>query len=293
MIYGPWVSVWKQRMAAYAKRHNVAIPKGFRPRTYRWGKPAQELARRVKTKAGIDNATGNLDGALRAILLHDMEAADNIQPPYIGIDVSNNNGFINWGAVPEERVKFVWAKVSQGTHFVDRYYDGKDGYNYDNAKKKGIAVGGYHFMQAGSPEYGRQQVDFFLEHLNWKKGDLLPVLDWENTEGSKVDVPSQKATLEAAVKRVYEKIGSYPIIYSGYYTLTDNQFSRLSIVRKCPLWIAAYGKNDGTRHPEAIPGIPKPWNSWAIHQYTDKGKLPGFSGYVDLNYSVVPLDALK
>lgn len=40
----------KRRMAAYAKRHNIARPKGFRPLTPTWGSAAGEMVRRIKAR---------------------------------------------------------------------------------------------------------------------------------------------------------------------------------------------------------------------------------------------------
>lgn len=278
MIVGPWVSVWKRRMRAYAIKNNIPIPTGFRPRTPYWGHYAEVLAIRVKTHGGVKNPTGKLDGQLRKVLYHTVVEPSDLPPPFAGIDVSNHNGTIAWGAVPKD-IKFVWAKATEGYTFVDRYFDE----NYDGAKRNGFTVGAYHFMRADSPTGVRGQMDHFFRHNRYTDGDLLPVLDWENTTGSVVDVPSQAATLEAAVKYVEQKIGRLPVIYSGAYVLHANQFSRNSVVKKCPLWIAAYPH---------VPFVPAPWKAYDVHQYSSSGSVKGINGRVDMNTSFVPLSVL-
>lgn len=51
-----------------------------------------------------------------------------------------------------------------------------------------------------------------------------------------------------------------------------------------PLWLAAFGVNDGNipNWPNG-PIIPKPWARYDMWQYTDKGRILGIDGTVDLN----------
>ena len=48
------------------------------------------------------------------------------------------------------------------------------------------------------------------------------------------------------------------------------------------LWLAAYGPNDGKRHPAPKVG---PWKAPVVQQFTSVGVVPGISGQVDLNYA--------
>ena len=52
---------------------------------------------------------------------------------------------------------------------------------------------------------------------------------------------------------------------------------RSNVLSSRRLWIAHYGTS--------IPMLPKTggWPTWWLHQYTDRGKLPGHSGGLDLN----------
>lgn len=74
MIRGPWVSVWKHRLAAAVGRYNdanpnsvIGVPAEFDPATWIWGPYAEELARELKARNGVKNPNGLLDGDLRRL----------------------------------------------------------------------------------------------------------------------------------------------------------------------------------------------------------------------------------
>jgi hypothetical protein len=66
-----------------------------------------------------------------------------------------------------------------------------------------------------------------------------------------------------------EKVG----IYVGHHLYKS---FNLDLSEADAVWIPHYGKNDGTVNSK--PDFPAD-----IHQYTDKGKLPGYAGNLDLN----------
>jgi len=51
-----------------------------------------------------------------------------------------------------------------------------------------------------------------------------------------------------------------------------------------PLWLAAFGANDGgvPNWPHG-PTVPRPWARYDMWQYTDKGRIAGIDGTVDMN----------
>lgn len=63
-----------------------------------------------------------------------------------------------------------------------------------------------------------------------------------------------------------------PIIYSYTYFIRDYLDGSLSDI---PLWLAHYD----IKQPPDLSG----WKSWLFFQYTDKGKVSGINGDVDLN----------
>lgn len=292
LIYGPWVRTWKRRLAAFVATYNAAhqddpikVPPEFNPNTLYWGPHAQELARLVKKRAGVDEPDGRLDGALRKIL---RKVALDVAPPFLGIDVSNHNGTIDWRdvAADSKRIRFAYAKATERTGFVDAYY----ARNKAGAKKNGIAFGAYAYVHPGSADYGIAQMKHFLAVANYEPTDLAPAIDWEESAGA---VPAQLATLEACVEYVRKETGVFPVIYGGAYILRGLNAPRSSVLRRCVLWLPWYGRNDGGRYPDAQPPLPSPWPNWDVHQFTSSGSVEGIVGRVDLNYSRVPLSKLR
>ena len=293
MISGPWVRTWKQRMQVYAIDNDVDIPTGFIAKTIWWGPYAEMLAKRVKLKAGIRKPDGKLDGDLRKILRN--VDVSTLKPPYTGIDVSNHQAFIDWNAVrgDAQNIKFAWAKCTEGATFVDRWYDN----NKTGARKNKIKFGAYAWIKPGTVSYVVSQIDHLLDHIDYKKGDLAPAIDWEETAAAS---PAYVNALEAGVNRIHEKLGVWPVMYGGYYVLAPMRIPSNSVIKNCPLWLPAYGRNDGGRYESAIPGVPTPWKNflnplakgWDVHQYTSNGRVSGIPGPVDMNYSIVRIEDL-
>lgn len=295
--YGPWVAVWKRRMARWVDQHNtdhpdaqIDVPAGFRARTWYWGEHAQALATSVKAAAGVPKPDGRLDGALRRILRH-VKAGDDLTPPYLGIDVSNHQATIDWHAVASDaqHVRFAWLKATEGRTFVDAYY----GRNRRETADVGITSGAYSFVHPGTVDQGIAQMAHLLRTAGYKPGDLAPVIDWELEAAA---TPSQRPTLEACAVYLRRKTGAWPVIYGGAYVLGPMNLDRSSPLASCPLWLPAYGPNDGKRHPTQIPTVPQPWRTGsgiAVHQYTSNGTVDGVPGPVDMNHALAPLSTLR
>lgn len=167
------------------------------------------------------------------------------------VDVSNNNGRVDFHAVKAAGAVGVWLKVTEGTGFADPTYEA----NHKAAKAAGLRVGGYHF---GHPKDGSPaEAEFFLSHLKLERGDLLPILDLEETDGvSTATVHAYAAGFLAAVSH---KIGERAGLYCGSYFIRANGLTKL----RGPRWIPSYGS-------------PPAFYSWDAWQFTDgETKYPG------------------
>jgi hypothetical protein len=109
-----------------------------------------------------------------------------------GIDVSNNNGRIDWDAVAGAGITFAIAKITEGTWFRDGYF----AENWAEMKRLGIYRGAYHFARP-SVRSAEQEADYFLDAFELlgcaiETGDLL-ALDLEDSHftGSRRRSPSQ------------------------------------------------------------------------------------------------------
>jgi lysozyme len=185
-----------------------------------------------------------------------------------GIDVSNNNGVIDWTKVASSGVTFAFMKATEGATWHDPTFTS----NYKAAKAAGLLVGAYCFARFGSssPE---DEADAFVKAVEAAGGfDVLPpVLDLEDDAGM---APAELADCALRwAKRVEEKTGHKPVLY------ISPAFARVHLtgdaLADLPLWIAHYGVDS--------PQVPGPWHDWTFWQYTDGGQVPGIPGRVDLD----------
>lgn len=108
--------------------------------------------------------------------------------PIFGIDISNNNGFVDLDRVKTEGFQFVWAKVSEGPTFVDSFWPS----TRDWCGRIGLLLAGYHYIREGDTQ---AQADNLISHL----GDVsIPVmLDFEQGSGDIENFWAVKDAIEA------------------------------------------------------------------------------------------------
>ena len=194
------------------------------------------------------------------------------KPPYPfishGIDVSHHQGDINWPKVIDSFDSinpFVYCKATEGISHVDSKF--KE--NVEQLIELNVKHGAYHFFLPHADAI--DQADHFLSEYNFQQDDLPPVLDYE-IESENNDEQLDK--ISTWLKRVEDKTGKRPIIYTSY----NIYINWLSIaLPDYSFWVANYSdkvyrfKKDNILH-------------W---QYSEKGVINGIDGFVDLNYSKV------
>ncbi len=184
-----------------------------------------------------------------------------------GIDVSLYQGNIDWVELSSKNnIDFVFIRATAG---IDRK-DCKFEYNWKNAKKQNILRGAYHYYRPN--ENSTAQAMNFINTVVLEKGDLPPVLDIE--EYSRIQSTDRlKTGILNWLEIVENQYNITPIIYT-YNRFYGNVFKGDSRFDKYPLWIAWY--NTG-RHPDEITA------KWSFWQFTDKGKITGIKGFIDIN----------
>jgi lysozyme len=184
-----------------------------------------------------------------------------------GIDVSNNNGLVDWPAVAGSGVTYAFLKATEGTSFIDLLYAP----NRAGARASGIRAGAYHFARPGQsgPE---QQAEHFLAIAQPVEGDLLPVLDLE--DDGRLPTGAVQRWARGWLRAVEGALGVKAIVYSGPYfwrsCVGNADFSRH------PLWLAQYT----TSKTADVPGA---WKAYTLWQHTSDGSVPGVRGRCDLN----------
>ncbi len=177
-----------------------------------------------------------------------------------GLDLSHHQRQVDWDRlVANDPPDFIIFKATEGiTHKDTRYRN-----HIREARERGIVCGAYHFFSFRSP--GGDQARHFLKVADPGKGDLIPVLDVEYSRR----MPSAdwiRKEVRAFSKEVERQLGVRPIIYCAcdfYRKYLENE------IPEHQYWISSMKR--------------KPSCDYVIWQYTDKGKVPGIRGGVDMN----------
>ncbi|GHT34503.1 glycosyl hydrolase [Bacteroidia bacterium] len=184
-----------------------------------------------------------------------------------GIDVSHWQRKINWSEVnnlrPDEpRIAFVFIKSSEGKIMSDKYFS----YNMENARKNGVICGAYHYYKPGVNS--AEQAKNFISLVKLQKGDLPPVLDIE--EESPFGNDNMRKGIKNWLQLVEAHYGMKPIIYCS------NSFHKDYLsgedFKDYPFWIAHYYKSKI-----------KTSSKWIFWQHSDKARVNGVYGDVDIN----------
>ena len=89
-------------------------------------------------------------------------------PQYQGVDVSDWQGYIDYGQVRASGIEVVYIKASQGSSIKDPYFD----INYENAEANGLKVGFYHFLTATNTRRSTATSSIFCFCDSWQTAGL-------------------------------------------------------------------------------------------------------------------------
>ncbi len=184
-----------------------------------------------------------------------------------GIDVSNWQGPVDWGAVRRSGRLFAFAKATEGVTFVDDTFTA----NRRNMAAAGLTLRGFYHFARPDRNSAVAEADHFLRTVGTFGPGEVPVLDLEVAPGAGVGDWAAEW-----LARVAQGSGRMPILYSYQSYLYSIPTARLT---QYPLWIAAWGRNDGTV-PESPPDTDR-WSRWTFWQYTSNATVPGVSGRTD------------
>lgn len=208
-----------------------------------------------------------------------MSTPETANPVLFGIDASSSNKTVNWPEVAKS-CAFGWEKVTQGTTYLNPYWDGPTYSARDELialqRTGNFVPGAYLFLQEGDAS---AQVDFFHE----KAGDLsdfMIAVDAEPWAAGNSN-PTQ-ADLNAAFKQLRHYypdhlIGGYfPKWYWGSQPLVQCDW----------LWASEYVTGVGT--PQTLYShVPSSWwNNYGertveMLQFTSTAEVSGALGTID------------
>uniref|UniRef100_A0AAU8B2Z0 lysozyme n=1 Tax=Dulem virus 38 TaxID=3145756 RepID=A0AAU8B2Z0_9CAUD len=185
-----------------------------------------------------------------------------------GIDVSSYQGGLNIGALWAD---FVIVKATEDDDYVNPYMAAQAAATLGASKRLGV----YHFARPGD---AAAQARYFVNAARAYVGRATFWLDWEANA-----VAQGPGWAKTFLDTVASLTGSTPGIYMNGSALRGYDWS--AVASRYPLWYAggpSYSSYGQAYSDPAVPSVPY-WGQPLIHQYTEDGRLPGYSGTLDLN----------
>ncbi len=190
------------------------------------------------------------------------------------IDISHHNGIIDWALVAKDPQGISGAimKATEGATGADK----RLARNIQGCKDNGLDWGCYHFATWNNENEvldAKQEAAHFIQRVQGFGTPTLPmVLDIESNN----PIPYTRQEMidfVAAFLSEVKAAGYETAIYAspGFlnsYLPANHPFKNEK------LWVADY-----TNGINPVPG----WTKYWLHQYTEKGKVQGIAGNVDLN----------
>lgn len=172
---------------------------------------------------------------------------------YEGIDVSGWQGNIDFAQVKNDGIEIVYMKASEGSSFVDPYFN----QNYTNAKKNGLKVGFYHYLTARSVEEAVEEARFFVATISGKTPDCKLAMDFESFGNLSISEINQIGiTFVKTVKNLSKKEVTIYSDTSNASSVFEGELTNYT------LWVAQYEVEKPTPNGN--------WNTWgrmAIYRF--------------------------
>jgi lysozyme len=203
-----------------------------------------------------------------------------------GIDVSHDQGEIDWSQIKASGIEFAFIKATEGLTIADPDFLK----NWADAQADGILVGAYHFFHPGDDPV--KQAEFFLRVVGALGGKLPPFADFERPEEWAKFSPVERVDLaQKFLQDTGERSGVQSIVYLDG-SFPGDVLGNAQFLAEQPLFLAEY-RDDYT--PKSEPRVPAPFRDWKFWQHSQTGKVKGIDGDVDLdvfNGSLAQLKAL-
>lgn len=207
-------------------------------------------------------------------VMHYYEEGERVS--HKGIDVSKYQDKIDWEKVASDEVEYAFIRLgirgyTEGEIIEDETFED----NIKGALKNDIDVGVYFFTQALSEEEAEEEAAYVIESIAPYQVKYPIVLDVESVTSSKArgnDLTSEERTKYCiAFCEKIKEAGYTPMIYGNLKTFT--LLLNIEELEDYDKWFAYYDESYY---------FPYDFKIW---QYTNKGKVAGIKGDVDLNIS--------
>lgn len=184
-----------------------------------------------------------------------------VQAQTQGIDVSQWQGAINWGAVKASGVDFVMVRVGNTKYGLDTQFAA----NVVGANAAGLRVGAYVYTYATTVQEAVADATLAVAAMAGLPISFPVAIDMEDSCHKSL-TPQQQADIVNAFCMVIYQAGYSPMVYASKSWFID---------RMGPVpwdhWVAMY--NSYCDYP-----------GYTMWQATDKGRVSGIGGNVDIDY---------
>lgn len=197
-----------------------------------------------------------------------------------GIDVSSNNGVIDWDKVKAQGVEFAILRCGIGSDYANQD-DTQFARNYIECKRLGIPVGTYLYSYACNVEQAKSEARHVLRLVEGKTFELGIWFDMEDADGYKAKRGVQYSTCVDICEtfcNIIESMGLKVGIYANLDWLNNKiNNSRLD---KFDKWVAQWTKQCTYNKKYSI------WQFGGETNLIRSNKLDGINGSVDMNYLI-------
>jgi lysozyme len=189
--------------------------------------------------------------------------------PIRGIDISSHQQQIDWQRLDRSTINFILIKATEGGDFKDPLFKS----NWQHSKQQGTIVGAYHFFTFCKS--GREQAQNYIDAVPRSSGTLPPAIDLEfsgncRSQPTPAALATELNTFIAIVEKFYHKPPILYVTHEFYDRYLSDRSSNRSI------WISNF---------YSFHKLPKLSDDrqWLFWQYSERGRIPGISTFVDLN----------
>lgn len=186
--------------------------------------------------------------------------------PLRGIDVSENDGDIDWGAVAKDGVHYAIARLGytgeDGTPALDTAFEK----NLSEIKSAGLGAGAYWQSKAVTKEAMQAEAEFFYSQIKDTKFDYPVYLDMTDSVYSDM-TPEQTAELAKTFCSYIEGNKFFVGIRASEDLFKHNMDS--SVFELYDVWIVSYGDQK-----------PSFFCNYGMWQYAGDGSVAGVEGTV-------------
>ncbi|MBN2005792.1 MAG: glycoside hydrolase family 25 protein [Anaerolineae bacterium] len=189
-----------------------------------------------------------------------------------GIDVSRYQGAIDWTQVAQAGYSFAALRATIGDYYTDpRFVE-----NWAGAQSNAILTTAYHVVKPGIA--ADAQMMRLFDALSDRRPDLPLALDVElkDAETAQRVLDMTRACLEILVGEGYRAI-----VYTGAWFWNTLPVAAIEWDDDADLWTAAYTAESYMLQK----AWPRGWQAgnWRFWQHSNKGRVPGIVGDVDLD----------